>query len=165
MAGQLLGSPLLALSTWAAVRGYGALAVATGTTVGAYAIDVIAGSPLTSLALLGPNPGLGVRFFGIGKELEALLAVLLVPAGIGAALAALLPALGGPVAVRLRSSSGYAWPPSSSPPGRFGADVGAAILPAGPRRRPPPRRAAAIGAPRTLLIVAAPFAVLALLPS
>ena len=52
----------------------------------ACAIDVIAGSPLTSLSLLGPNPGLGVRFYGIGNELEALLAVLVV-AGTGAALA------------------------------------------------------------------------------
>ena len=44
-------------------------------SVAAYAADVIAGSPLTSLSLLGPNPGLGVRFYGIGNELEALLAV------------------------------------------------------------------------------------------
>ena len=45
-------------------------------TVAAYAVDVIAGSPLTSLSVLGPNPGAGVRFFGIGNELEAILTTL-----------------------------------------------------------------------------------------
>ena len=51
----------------------------------AYAIDVIAGSTLTAQSLLGPNPGLGVRFFGIGNELESMLAVT-IPVGVGAAL-------------------------------------------------------------------------------
>ena len=63
-----------------------------GLTVLAYALDAIAGSPLTALSLLGPNPGLGVRFYGIGNELEALLAVLVV-GGIGAALAGFAPRL------------------------------------------------------------------------
>ena len=44
----------------------------------AHAIDVIAGSPATSLSLMGPNPGLGVRFFGIGNELEAALVAIIV---------------------------------------------------------------------------------------
>ena len=61
-------------------------------TVLAYAVDVIAGSPLTTLSLLGPNPGLGVRFYGIGNELEALLAVLVV-AGTGAGLPGFAPRL------------------------------------------------------------------------
>ena len=96
-------------------------------TVLAYAIDVIAGSPLTSLSLLGPNPGLGVRFYGIGNELEAVLAVLVV-AGTGAALAGFAPR---------RLGRGAASSPSSPPgslaafvfaAGRFGADVGAAIV-------------------------------------
>jgi len=82
----LLGAPLLAAVTLALLRGYRALAVAAAVTVGAYAVDLVLGSPLTSLSLLGPNPGLGVRFYGIGNELEALLAVLVV-AGSGAALA------------------------------------------------------------------------------
>ena len=34
-----------------------ALAVACGVTVAAYAIDVVAGSPLTALSVLGPEPG------------------------------------------------------------------------------------------------------------
>ena len=88
----MLGAPLLAALTLGLLGGYRALAVASGLTVGAYAVDVIAGSPLTSLSLLGPNPGLGVRFYGIGNELEALLAVLIV-AGTGAGLTGFGPRL------------------------------------------------------------------------
>ena len=87
-----LGAPLLGCLTLAALGGYRALAIASGLTVLVYAVDVIAGSPLTSLSLLGPNPGLGVRFYGIGNELEALLAVLVV-AGTGAGLTGFAPRL------------------------------------------------------------------------
>ena len=101
--------------------------MAAALTVLAYAVDVIAGSPLTSLSLLGPNPGLGVRFYGIGNELEALLAVLVV-AGTGAALTGFAPRLS-PRGCRRRL-------PRRRPrcaafvfaAGRFGADVGAAIV-------------------------------------
>ena len=55
-----------------------------------YAVDVVAGSPLTALSLVGPNPAAGVRFFGIGNELEAIV-VALVPIATGAALAAWAP--------------------------------------------------------------------------
>ena len=98
----------------------------------AYAVDVIAGSPLTSLSLLGPNPGLGVRFYGIGNELEALLGVLVV-AGTGAA----------PRRLRARRSRARRCAAAFLAvgllcafvfaAGRFGADVGAAIV--FPRRR------------------------------
>lgn len=155
-----IAAPALAALTLAALRGYRALAVAAGLTVLAYAVDAIAGSPLTALSLLGPNPGLGVRFYGIGNELEALLGVLVV-AGCGAALAGFAPALarrraaGAFLAAGLLCAFVFA-------AGRFGADVGAAIvfpvgaavaavLVAGGRRR------------SILLVVAAPFAVLALL--
>ena len=135
--------------------------MASALTVLAYAIDVIAGSPLTALSLLGPNPGLGVRFYGIGNELEALLGVLVV-AGTGAALAGFAPRPRAAAAcaaaflgVGLLAAFVFA-------AGRFGADVGAAIVfpvgaavaaaaIAGRRRRP------------ALLVIAAPFAVLALL--
>ena len=53
-------------------------------------MDVVAGSPLTALSLMGPNPAAGVRFFGIGNELEATL-VALVPIATGAALVAWAP--------------------------------------------------------------------------
>lgn len=157
----MLGAPLLAALTLALLPGYRALAAAAAVTVGAYAVDLVAGSPLTSLSLLGPNPGLGVRFYGIGNELEALLAVLVV-AGTGAALAGFWPRLGGGraaavfVVVGLLAAFLFA-------AGRFGADVGAAIVfPVG----------AAVAAVKIgggghrwglLAVVAAPFAVLALL--
>ncbi len=154
-----LGAPLVAALTLALFGGYRALAVASGLTVLAYAIDVIAGSPLTSLSLLGPNPGLGVRFYGIGNELEALLAVLIV-AGTGAGLAGFAPRVSPRacatafLAIGILAAFVFA-------AGRFGADVGAAIVfPVGAAVA-----AAAIAARRrrtALLIVAAPVVVLAL---
>ena len=91
---------------------------------------MIAGSPLTALSLLGPNPAFGVRFYGIGNELEATIAALLL-LGCGAGVTALAPrdparavAIAVAVAV-LAAVLVFA-------PGRFGADVGAAItFPAG----------------------------------
>jgi hypothetical protein len=153
-------SPLLAWLTLSLVGGYRALAVASGATVLATAIDVIAGSPLTALSLLGPNPGLGVRFYGIGNELEALLAVLVI-AGTGAALAGFAPHL-----ARSRAAAGFLVVGLGLAfvfaVGRFGADVGAAIvLPFGAAVA-----AAAIGARGLrsgLLIVAAPIVAVALL--
>jgi hypothetical protein len=157
----LLLSPLLASLTLLTQCGYRALAVASALTVGAYAIDAIAGSPLTSLSLLGPNPGLGVRFYGIGNELEALLAVLVV-AGTGAGLvgfarnASARACASVFVAIGLLAAFVFA-------AGRFGADVGAAIVfPVGAVV------AAVVIAGRgrrtaVLAVVAAPIAVLALL--
>jgi hypothetical protein len=156
----MLGAPLLGALTLVLLSGFRALAVAAAATVLAYAIDVIAGSPLTSLSLLGPNPGLGVRFYGIGNELEALLAVLVV-AGTGAALAGFAPALS-----RRRCGAAFLLTGLLCAfvfaAGRFGADVGAAIVfPVGAAV------AAAVIAARSrrgvLLVIAAPFAVLALL--
>jgi hypothetical protein len=156
----MVGAPLLAVLTLALLGGYRAPAVAAALTVLAYAVDVVAGSPLTALSLLGPNPGLGVRFYGIGNELEALLAVLIV-AGTGAGLAGFAPRLTARrsaiafLAVGLFAAFVFA-------AGRFGADVGAAIVfPVGAAVA-----AADIAARRrrsALLIVALPFAVLALL--
>lgn len=45
-------------------------------TITAYAIDLAAGSPLIIRSLLGVNPRSGSRFYGLGNELEAVLAVL-----------------------------------------------------------------------------------------
>jgi hypothetical protein len=157
----MLGAPLLAALVLALFGGYRALAVAAGATVLAYAVDAVAGSPLTSLSLLGPNPGLGVRFYGIGNELEALLAVLVV-AGTGAALtgfAPRLPARAGAVAFL---ATGFA-AAAVFAAGRFGADVGAAIvLPLGAVVG----AAVIVGGRRrstALLVLAVPFAALALL--
>jgi hypothetical protein len=121
----MIVAPLAAALTLALFRDYRALAVAAAVTVGAYAIDAIAGSPLSALSLLGPNPGLGVRFYGIGNELEALLAVLVV-GGIGAGLAGFAPRLspGRCAATFLLVGLVLAGIFAS---GEFGADVGAAI--------------------------------------
>ncbi len=156
----MVGAPALAAVTLRLLGGYRALAVASAATVLAYGIDVVAGSPLTSLSLLGPNPGLGVRFYGIGNELEALLAVLVV-AGTGAGLSGFgrdISPRGAAVvflAAGLLATVVFA-------AGRFGADVGAAIvLPLGAAVA-----AAAIAASRrraALFVVALPLAVLALL--
>jgi hypothetical protein len=157
----LLLSPLLAGLALLFLRGYRALAVASALTVLAYAIDVIAGSPLTSLSLLGPNPGLGVRFYGIGNELEALLAVLVV-AGTGAALTGFAGAIPGRTSAAAFAVVGLVAAILFAA-GRFGADVGAAIVfPVGAAV------AAAVVSGRgrglaTLAVAVGPFAVLALL--
>lgn len=156
----MLGAPLLAGVTLVALDGYRALAVAAGAVVFAYAVDVIAGSPLTSLSLLGPNPGLGVRFYGIGNELEALLGVLVV-AGAGAGMAGFAPSLPARRCAGLFLASGLVFAVVFAA-GRFGADVGAAIvLPVGAAVA-----AAAVAASRrgtAFLFIAAPLAVLALI--
>jgi hypothetical protein len=156
----MFGAPLFAALTLVVFGDYRALAVASGLTVLACTVDVIAGSPLTSLSLLGPNPGLGVRFYGIGNELEALLAVLIV-AGTGAGLSGFAPRLSPRgcavafLAVGLPLTAVFA-------AGQFGADVGAAIVfPVGVAVA-----AAAIAARRrrtALLVVASPFVAVALL--
>ncbi len=154
-----LGGPALAALTLAALPGYRALAVACVLTTAPCAIDVIAGSPLTSLSLIGPNPGGGVRFYGIGNELEAILAPLIL-IGTGAALAGFAAGIS-------RRGAAIAFLAVAVPlalvfaAGRFGADVGAAIVfPAGAAVS-----AAVISGRRSLalLALAVPFLALALL--
>jgi hypothetical protein len=123
------GAATLAASTVRLVRGWAALAIACAITLVAYAIDVLTGSGLTKLALLGPNPVFGVRFYGIGNELEALIAVM-VPVAVGAALSA-RGQTGKPVSERggiaaFLSAAVLAAVVFAA--GRFGADVGAAIV-------------------------------------
>ncbi|HEX3736288.1 MAG TPA: hypothetical protein VHV53_02005 [Solirubrobacterales bacterium] len=126
----MLAAPALAALTLAALRDYRALAVAAALTVGAYALDAILGSPLSALSLLGPNPALGVRFYGIGNELEALLAVLIV-GGIGAGLAGFAPRLSPGRCAAAFLAIGLVFTAIFAS-GKFGADVGAAIdFPAG----------------------------------
>lgn len=156
----MVGAPLLAALTLAAFPGYRALAVASAVVVVAYAVDVIAGSPLTSLSLLGPNPGLGVRFYGIGNELEAVLAVLVI-GGTGAGLAGFAPRAAPRTCAVAFLASGLLFAAVFAA-GRFGADVGAAIvLPVG--------AAAAVGTATrggrraATLIITAPLAVVGLI--
>ena len=155
----LLGAPLLAAATLVLLPGYRALALASAVTVLAFAIDVIAGSPLTPLSLIGPDPGLGVRFYGIGNELEATL-VPLILVGTGAAITVLRPELAPRRAAAVFLVVGFV-AAFIFAFGRFGADVGAAIvLPAGAAMA-----VAALEAPRraVLLVVAVPLVALLLL--
>jgi hypothetical protein len=133
-----LGAPALSALTLAALDGYRALAFACGATSLAYAVDLIAGSPLTQLSLVGPNPVGGSRFYGIGNELEACLVVLIL-VGTGAALSG-FPRLGGPKAggsaAAVRGPAAFLVAAAIFTfvfaYGRYGADVGAAItLPLG----------------------------------
>ena len=102
------------------------------SALAAYAVDLASGSPLIIRSLLGPNPLFGARFYGIGNELEATLAALLL-VGVGAA--ARRPR---PLARRAsRRSRAAAWRSrSSSARGASGADVGGVItIGAGAARR------------------------------
>ncbi len=138
----MLGSPALAALTLGVLGGYRAIAVACAATTIAYSVDLIAGSPLTQLSLVGPNPAAGHRYYGIGNELEACLSVLVL-VGTGAALfRCAFPAYGAGKAHRKRVAPLGAWTGGFLVVavvfsfvfayGRYGADVGAAIaLPLG----------------------------------
>ena len=154
------GAPALALAALSLAGPWGALGIAAAASVGGYGVDVIAGSKLTTLSLMGPNPSLGVRFYGIGNELEAMAAALAFT-GTGAALqrwGGRLSARGAAIvfaAVGLVAVVAFA-------PGRFGADVGAAIdIPIGAALS----AAVCLGVRRrrALLIVLVPFVMVALL--
>jgi hypothetical protein len=123
------GAAGLAAITLGLFSGWRAPAIACALTVIAYAVDVTAGSGLTRVSLLGPNPIYGVRFYGIGNELEALFAVM-VPVGVGAGLSAYTD-WGGRLSRRLAVLAFLAVGAVTTivfAAGRFGADVGAAIV-------------------------------------
>jgi hypothetical protein len=124
-----IGAAALAALTLKAVPGWWAAALACAVTVGAYGLDMVTGSELTKLSLLGPNPIYGARFYGIGNELEALFAVM-VPVGVAAGLSAYTGwgrevNRGGAVAAFLVAGAVGAIVFGA---GAFGADVGAAIV-------------------------------------
>jgi hypothetical protein len=58
--------------------------VPAAATVIALAVDALAGTQLLVRSVLGPNPLLGVRFYGIGNELKSGLAVLVFASVAGA---------------------------------------------------------------------------------
>jgi hypothetical protein len=118
------GAAALAALTVRFAWGWRGLAIACAITVIAYAIDVLAGSELTKLSLLGPNPIYGARFYGIGNELEALIAVM-VPVGVGAALSA---RPGSSRTAKMAFLIVGALTALIFAAGRFGADVGAVIV-------------------------------------
>jgi hypothetical protein len=89
----------------------------------ALSIDALAGTQLLIRSLLGPNPILGARFYGIGNELKSGLAVLV----FAAAAAWLYPATRSPRSATTMASAGIllaiveGW-------ARIGAGVGGVIL-------------------------------------
>ncbi|MEI7625359.1 MAG: hypothetical protein WCK06_04340 [Actinomycetota bacterium] len=93
-----------------------------GVALVAFTIDLALGSTLTTDSLLGSNPRAGVRFFGIGNELEPLLP--------GLALLAVAAALGGQGRSR-RGAGAFALMGFVAAVvigyGRLGADVGGVI--------------------------------------
>jgi hypothetical protein len=114
-------SAVLALLTDHFVPWPRAIAIAAAVTVGAHLVDLILGSTLIVRSLLGPNPLLGARFYGIGNELEITLAVATL-LGLGAAFAgtSTRTATWGIAAGGTFVAFALAW-------GRLGADVGAAL--------------------------------------
>jgi hypothetical protein len=150
-----IGCPALALLTLRLVPPLGALAIAGAVSVGCYGVDVIGGSHLTELSLIGPDPAAGVRFYGIGNELEATIAAL-VPIATGAALACWAPG-GSPRRAALAFAATALVAVAAFAPGRFGADVGAAIgLPVGAALAV--GVCLGVGRHRLALVIAAPLA-------
>jgi hypothetical protein len=89
----------------------------------ALALDALGGTQLLMRSLLGPDPILGARFYGIGNELKSGLAVLVL-----AALAAVLyPAVRGRAAVVATLATGVLLAALEGS-ARIGAGVGGAIL-------------------------------------
>jgi hypothetical protein len=120
-----VGSLALALVTDRLVSWPRAPAVPAAAVLLAHAVDLAAGSPLIVRSLAGPNPGFGARFYGIGNELEAILAVTVL-LGAGAALSK-----GGQTLFRNRLPAGFALACGVAAlfigAGRLGADVGGVI--------------------------------------
>jgi hypothetical protein len=85
--------------------------------------DALAGTQLLARSLLGPNPELGVRFYGIGNELKSGLAVLV----LAAVAAALYPAVRGRRAATTMALSGIVLAVIEGS-ARIGAGVGGVIL-------------------------------------
>ena len=85
--------------------------------------DALAGTQLLARSLLGPNPELGVRFYGIGNELKSGLAVLV----LAAAAAALYPAARSRRAAAAMALSGIVLAAIEGS-ARIGAGVGGVIL-------------------------------------
>jgi hypothetical protein len=99
-----------------------AIVLPAAVAVVACLVDLALGSALTQRSLLGPNPILGARFFGIGNELEVVIGVVAL-LGIGAAVATASARVQRRAFVIVGGALAFAlsW-------GRLGADVGAAIM-------------------------------------
>jgi hypothetical protein len=113
---------VLALATDSLMPWPRAVVLPAAVTIAAHLVDLAFGSSLIQRSLLGPNPILGARFFGVGNELEVTLAIVAL-IGIGAAFASATPGgqrrafvIGGGIL-----AAALSW-------GRLGADVGASVM-------------------------------------
>jgi hypothetical protein len=93
------------------------------TAVVLLSIDALAGTQLLMRSLLGPDPLLGARFYGIGNELKSGLAVLV----LAAAAAALYPATRGRRAAAVTLGAGVVLAVVEGS-ARIGAGVGGVVL-------------------------------------
>lgn len=123
----MFGAPVLAAVTRGAWRGWSAVAMACAATVIAIAAVLILELDALRYSIIGPNLISGGRFYGIDNEIEAIVGTL-VPLGTGAMLATRAATRDGGVraaawfaAVGFLAAFVFA-------AGRFGADVGAAIV-------------------------------------
>jgi hypothetical protein len=153
-----LAGGMLALTTEWLLPWPRAIVLPCAVAVVAHLVDLALGSPLTQRSLLGPNPILGARFYGVGNELEVTLAVIAL-VGLGAAFATASARAqrrafiigGGSLAAAL------SW-------GRLGADVGASVmLAAGIAAAAVAVQDGLTRGRRALIVLAAPFAGLAAL--
>jgi hypothetical protein len=118
LACMLLGALTDALILWP--RAFVAPALVTVVVLSA---DALAGTQLLMRSLLGPDPILGARFYGIGNELKSGLAVLV----LAAVAAVLAPAVRGPRAALVTASAGVVLAVVEGS-ARIGAGVGGVIL-------------------------------------
>ncbi len=107
----------------ALVRWPRALLVPAVAAIVAISVDALAGTQLLMRSLLGPDPILGARFYGIGNDLKSALAVLV----LGAVAAALYPATRGRRAALTMAITGTVLAVIEGS-ARIGAGVGGVIL-------------------------------------
>lgn len=117
----VLGSFALAAAADGALRWPVAPALPAAVALAAHAVDLALGSPLIGSAVTGPNPAGGARFYGVGNELEVILAVTVL-VGTGAALERRRSAKGPHVFAAAAAVAAVVLGA-----GRLGADVGAVI--------------------------------------
>jgi hypothetical protein len=116
----------VALVIFRLAPGWPGLALACAVTVTAFSVDLVAGLALTPKAVIGPNPGLGARFYGIGNELESTLMVL-TSVGTGAAVQTWGSGISPKASASIFMLAGFAGTVVFAS-GSLGADVGAAII-------------------------------------
>jgi hypothetical protein len=109
--------------TDALVRWPRALLVPAVAAIVAISVDALAGTQLLMRSLLGPNPILGARFYGIGNDLKSALAVLV----LAAVAAALYPTTRGRRAALTMAGAGVVLAVIEGS-ARIGAGVGGVIL-------------------------------------